>query len=416
MLVKELMERTGVSSFGLARMLIEDAMLEMNIAQAPWQKEISISILKDQRFYFLPKEAVKIIDIQVRNNMNSKGEYRSVPRLLNPPADKGSSTSSRISDLNAIKKTVVETSGNHYQANIEDIGSKAMEYGYYIQGDKLAIVEKSLYNDVNADVTNDSNAYQKSDYSWRTPSINNLSGIKIVYAYNPVYSFNRIGRFTNSNYHTQRQVLQVLDKKSDLYAIDSAGAFTTSTQYVMLLAEFGDANPDKSILDYTLTDLTATDMDSLFPVGSLIFVDDLGFFSGIWEITQVAGANHAALAQAKSLLGVRRPLNWGDGYAEMYNGVNGVIDFTNAIQWGRISSVVTQINSLYTDREDFLLPVTEFQARAMICFIKAQLALEQGNVEMKMYYDKEFKRKLAQQETAYVSGPRMISAGPFALK
>ena len=44
------------------------------------------------------------------------------------------------------------------------------------------------------------------------------------------------------------------------------------------------------------------------------------------------------------------------------------------------------------------------------------MALEAGNIDLKMYYDKEFKRKLAQQETAYVSGPRMISSGPFALK
>jgi hypothetical protein len=88
----------------------------------------------------------------------------------------------------------------------------------------------------------------------------------------------------------------------------------------------------------------------------------------------------------------------------------------NMDEWRRQSLLIANVNTLYTDREDYNLPISDMQARAMICFIKAQMALETGNIEVKEYFDKEYETKLAQQETAYVTGPRMISAGPFALK
>ena len=44
-----------------------------------------INLTENQRFYSLPNDMVKVIDVQCKNHRNSKDEYRSIPRLLKAP-------------------------------------------------------------------------------------------------------------------------------------------------------------------------------------------------------------------------------------------------------------------------------------------------------------------------------------------
>ena len=44
-----------------------------------------INLNANQRFYSLPNDMVRILDIQCKNHRNSKDEYRSIPRLIHPP-------------------------------------------------------------------------------------------------------------------------------------------------------------------------------------------------------------------------------------------------------------------------------------------------------------------------------------------
>ena len=46
---------------------------------------ITIDITKNKIYYHIPPEAISIIDIQVKNHLNSKDEYRSIPRMLYKP-------------------------------------------------------------------------------------------------------------------------------------------------------------------------------------------------------------------------------------------------------------------------------------------------------------------------------------------
>jgi hypothetical protein len=50
----------------------------------------TFDITEDKRFYPLPNEMIKMIDIRVKNHLNSKDEYRSIPRLLYKPTIKDS--------------------------------------------------------------------------------------------------------------------------------------------------------------------------------------------------------------------------------------------------------------------------------------------------------------------------------------
>ena len=88
MTVKELMERAGVSQTGRAIAYIKDGMEDLNIKFETHTNTERINITKDQRFYEFPNDMVKTIDIRMKNHLNSKDEYRSIPRMLHQPTIK----------------------------------------------------------------------------------------------------------------------------------------------------------------------------------------------------------------------------------------------------------------------------------------------------------------------------------------
>ena len=85
MKVQEVMERAGTKETGRAIAYIKDALEEMNILSTTNVDTERIDITKDQRFYKIPNDALKILSIRVKNHLNSKDEYRAIPRLINEP-------------------------------------------------------------------------------------------------------------------------------------------------------------------------------------------------------------------------------------------------------------------------------------------------------------------------------------------
>ena len=83
--VKYIMERAGVNRTGIATRYIIDALKEINVLSETHVKNTDIDITENQRFYDIPNEAIKIIDIKLKNHLNSKDEYSSIPRLIYPP-------------------------------------------------------------------------------------------------------------------------------------------------------------------------------------------------------------------------------------------------------------------------------------------------------------------------------------------
>ena len=86
--VKELMERVGTNATGRAVAYIKDGLEEINMLTEPHTRVESFDITADQRFYTLPNEMLKMIDIRVKNHLNSKDEYRSIPRMIHQPKTK----------------------------------------------------------------------------------------------------------------------------------------------------------------------------------------------------------------------------------------------------------------------------------------------------------------------------------------
>ena len=88
MKIQELMERVGVNETGRVLAYVKDAIEEINILTETSTKATRINLIEDTSFYDFPEDMVKVIDIRVKNHLNSKDEYRTIPRMINKPAVK----------------------------------------------------------------------------------------------------------------------------------------------------------------------------------------------------------------------------------------------------------------------------------------------------------------------------------------
>ena len=86
MKVQEIMERTGITQTGRAIAYIKDALDEMNLLSETHTKRLNINIVENQRFYAIPNEVIKILDIRCKDHNNDSGTYQSNPRSIFEPA------------------------------------------------------------------------------------------------------------------------------------------------------------------------------------------------------------------------------------------------------------------------------------------------------------------------------------------
>ena len=85
MKVKELMERVGIKKIGRAIAYIKDGLDEMNMISETHVTTQRTNITKDQRFYDIPNDTIKVIDVRCKNQNNSDDEYQSIPRSISSP-------------------------------------------------------------------------------------------------------------------------------------------------------------------------------------------------------------------------------------------------------------------------------------------------------------------------------------------
>ena len=79
------MERIGATQTGRTIAYIKDGLEEINMIAETHVRRLKVNLTEDKRFYSLPNDMVKVIDVQCKNHRNSKDEYRSIPRLLKAP-------------------------------------------------------------------------------------------------------------------------------------------------------------------------------------------------------------------------------------------------------------------------------------------------------------------------------------------
>ena len=91
MKVKEIAERLNTTvPTGRLITYIKDGLIEMNMLSETHVITERIDITKDKGFYNLPMDYIKILDVRCKNHLNTKDEYRSIPRLVGQLTNKDS--------------------------------------------------------------------------------------------------------------------------------------------------------------------------------------------------------------------------------------------------------------------------------------------------------------------------------------
>lgn len=90
MTVQEIMDKVGLSKTGFAISYIKDGLEEMALLSETHTKTVRMDINKNQRFYSLPSEVVRILDIRCKHHDNEDGLYKSIPRAIYEPATEDS--------------------------------------------------------------------------------------------------------------------------------------------------------------------------------------------------------------------------------------------------------------------------------------------------------------------------------------
>ena len=85
MKIQQLMDRVGITQTGRALAYIKDGLEDLNMNFETHVTTEKIDITENQRFYDIPNDVIKILEVRALNHLNSKDEYRRIPRLVNKP-------------------------------------------------------------------------------------------------------------------------------------------------------------------------------------------------------------------------------------------------------------------------------------------------------------------------------------------
>tara|TARA_R100000734_G_C3315564_1_gene107573 strand:+ start:1265 stop:1546 length:282 start_codon:yes stop_codon:yes gene_type:complete len=85
MKVRELMERVNSNATGKVIAYIKDGLEELNTISETHVTTEQVNITSGQRFYDLPQDVIKVLQVRAKNHLNNKDEYRQIPRLLYEP-------------------------------------------------------------------------------------------------------------------------------------------------------------------------------------------------------------------------------------------------------------------------------------------------------------------------------------------
>lgn len=79
------MERVGSQETGRIIAYIKDGLEDLNIKTETHIDTTRIALVQDQRFYQLPDDMIRLLDVRMLNHNNTNDAYRTIPRLISEP-------------------------------------------------------------------------------------------------------------------------------------------------------------------------------------------------------------------------------------------------------------------------------------------------------------------------------------------
>tara|TARA_Y100001963_G_scaffold81916_1_gene113622 strand:- start:2225 stop:2923 length:699 start_codon:yes stop_codon:yes gene_type:complete len=231
----------------------------------------------------------------------------------------------------------------------------AKEYSYYIEGNKVAIVERDTAFDNNVDSKEYGPGVSRA--MWKSPQSSVADALEIKYAHSPDY-------FIETTNDVDENITQYQSTDGCLSIADNSSAY----------------------INYATTYALAAD--------KYIVLRNAGQFNGLHKIKALSnntGTNNKITLYTK------------------YSGSEAA--WSTFEETPKLYYAVDVLN----DEEDEL-DLPSYLQKALVYYLKARNAEDVGNMELKEYMMREYKKHIEQYESTLMKGPRIISSGFHAIR
>jgi hypothetical protein len=229
------------------------------------------------------------------------------------------------------------------------------QYAYYLEGNKIAIVEKDVSFDNN--VANKDYGPGVSRHRWESPKSSVTDGLEIKYVYSPTYKI----QTTND--------------------VD-----TNITQYQSRDGKLTIADNSSAYINYATTYALAAD--------KYVVLSNAGRFNGLHKIESLqnnTGTNNQIVFTTK------------------YTGSESTwTDFEETPNLYYALDVI--------EDESFDIDLPDYLSLSIEYYLKAKILESVGDIDKKEYFMREFRKQVEKHSTSRQWGAKMISSGPFAIR
>ena len=229
------------------------------------------------------------------------------------------------------------------------------EYGYYITGNTIKLVER----DVNFDNDANSKSYGPGvdRGEWKSPLATVADGLQLQYTYVPVYRIDETDK---------------LNKEIDAYI---SGSLLSGPDGLLKLTDSGNNN-------YSTSPESLSD-------GDYIVLEYAGKWNGLHKVRD-AGA----------------------GYVTTYTPYSGSSTVGIAFE----EAVFLYYNVSVMQDESFDLDLPDNLNLALEYYLRARMFEQALDLEKKEYYMKEFRKIIEKHDSSRQWGARMVASGPHAIR
>ena len=160
------------------------------------------------------------------------------------------------------------------------------------------------------------------------------------------------------------------------------------------------------------TDKVDTQIDTYVSTDGLLKLIDQGDNDYSASPESLSDGSYIVLKNAGKWNGLHKVKATGTGYITLYTKCSDSSTVQQAFE--KTPDLYYNISALVDESSQ--LDVTPYLSKALVYYVKAKVAEDQLNIEVKEYMMREFKKMLEKHESSKVAGPRMIMSGNNAIR
>ena len=156
-----------------------------------------------------------------------------------------------------------------------------------------------------------------------------------------------------------------------------------------------------------------TQIDTYVSTGGLLKIIDQGDNDYTLAPESLSDGSYVVLKKAGKFNGLHKVKAAGTGYITFYTKYSGSATVQQAFE----ESVELYYNVDALDNEEDELPIPSYLEKALVYYVKAKLAEDKGELDLKEYFMREYKKITEKYDSSLKAGARITATpGPYAIR